>query len=312
MSVRRPDPPKPKPKPKTGSPGAGTPKTPPRTPTPSGNGAGYPQQPKTTPSAGRGIGEYGSADTLERQQQWAYDALPPTYDDPYNGLTPAEIFLLGLNDNSNKPGGGSGRGSSAAPAVSQETINAYNQMLQALQAQSGAEMGAYDQRASSLDTLRGEGDARLRAIMAQLDASRTSAQGASNQAFSQADQRIAQMADQYAQGAAGRDAGMNRSLNAFGVESLGGQSGGSLQDMMGAVRATNSALQGVSDQSYVNRANVHAGLNADASHQYNQAFTQLQAQLQAQRQQAAIADAQRRAQLAIQAAQAGVALPQGA
>jgi len=275
----------------------------------------YPQQrtPAGAPPPGsyNAAGIYGSADQLERQSQQWMDEAPAGYDNPVP-QTPLELLLEAMGLNGDQQNGGSGRGGSggsgSAGGVSPETINAYKQMLDAINSQGAAEMAGFDQRGTSLTALQGDAETRRQAIMAQLEAQRAQSQAAAHQAFANTGSQLSNLAAQYAQGASARDAGMNRSLNAFGVEGLNGGSGGDLANMMGALQGTNAQLQGVSDQGFINSGQTQAALGSDVQQQYQQMFTQLQAQLQAQRQQAQIADAQRKAQLALEAASNGVTL----
>ena len=281
------------------------------------NGTSGDYNPRVAPRMG-GRGRYTNLPGLSPSAAAGHEfnsyvdgVLPDEYDDTANGMTPAELanLIWKMNNRNSDRGSGSGSGAAAeGDVVSPETIAAYQQMLNAIINQGTSETAALDARGTALTGMRDQGDARLRAIMAELAASRGSAQTAAQSGFANTDGQLQQMSQQYVQGAAQRDAGMNRSLGAFGVEGLSGGSGGDLEGLFGAMRGTNTMLGNVSDQGYNNRANVHAGLNADTQLRDQQQFAMFQAQLAAQRQAAANADAQRRAQLAIQAAQAGVAL----
>ena len=259
---------------------------------------------------GRSPGLSPSAAAGHEFNSYVDGVLPDEYDDTANGMTPAELanLIWKMNNRDDGGGGGGGGGAAEVDVVSPETIAAYQQMLNAIINQGTSENAALDAQGTALTGMREQGDARLRAIMAELAASRASAQTAAQSGFANTDGQLQQMSQQYAQGASQRDAGMNRSLGAFGVEALNGGSGGELESLFGAMRGTNTMLGNVSDQGYNNRANVHAGLGADTQLRDQQQFAMFQAQLAAQRQAAANADAQRRAQLAIQAAQAGVTL----
>lgn len=260
---------------------------------------------------------YGSADTLERQSNIAYAnaqaAMPAQYVDPFNGLSPMDAYLMG-NDITSSNGGGGGSaggsgGSAAADAAELERLKlAYAQMGSALDYQNAATDTSFADRGKSLTDLQSQGDARLQALMAQLASSRDGARTSAAGSFANTGNALAQLAAQYGEQAANRDAGANRSLQAFGAQPVVGGSGNAAQDYLMGAQVQNTQLGGAADAAYVNRSNVYNGLNSDTSMQYNNMYTQLQAQLAAARQQEAIAAAQRKAQLAIEAAKNGVQL----
>lgn len=304
-----PRPPKPKPKAKVVTSGAGagrasTGKTASKTPSQGGYHTAAEQE-KYYSTLNKNVS------VPQREYQDWLDQNQPAYVDPYNGLSPLDAMLMGMNQNgggSGSGGGGSGGsgGSSAADLAAQKA--AYQQMLAAYDYQNAANDESFDARSKSLTDLQGQGDARLAALVSQLAASRDSARTGVQSSYANTDAQLQVLQAQQAQNVAGREAGANRTLQAFGADPTVSGGGNAALDQLMAARMQNTQLGGAADASFANRSNVYNGLTGDASMQYQNMYTQLQAQLQAQRQQAAIAAAQQRAALGIEAAKNGVQL----
>lgn len=286
------------------------PNNPTRTPTASGHGGNNsrPYIPYGAPAYSGGEGDSyrpRNSPELASARQTAFDSLPANYDDIGGGLTPYEIWRL--QQEQDRGGSGSGSGSGALAGATPETIAAYQQMLTALDAQGANENASFDQYGMSLTEQNAAGDTRLQGLLQRLAESRMASQGASRSSFGNTDADLQGLAAQYGQQSQLRNDGVNRSLAAFGVGPEQGE-GQAIQDMLMASREQNARLGGASDIAYVNRGNVANALGADAVGRNSQQFSQLQQQLAAQRQAAVIAQAQRRAQLAMQAAASGVTL----
>ncbi len=201
-------------------------------------------------------------------------------------------------------GGGGGGGGGGATAAAKK---AYADMLAALDKAAKSDLASYDTRGKSLTDLQSQGVKRLDGIMSDLASSAGGARSGAVDAYAAADQRMGALAAELAANEAARSQGAANTLGAFGVSGGGVRQYGA-QDTLGAQRGFLGGSRAATEAMYADRQAVHGGLQSDIAARDKAQYEQLQAQLAAQRQAAEKEAARQRAELALQAAQAGVKL----
>lgn len=255
-------------------------------------------------------------------------ALGPGVQDQFGGASLWDL-MAGLNGGAapssgsggGRSGGGGGGGGGMDAAALDEMLATGNQSYDALLAQqlaayaaaNASQIGALDaanatanegftQRGTQLSNTAAGAKDRLAGILGGLQSSAAQTRGTVRGSYDQTDNNLEGLMSQYAQMAAGRDAGANQTLSAFGAAPVG-PSGNNVQDLLMAGRGANTMRAGAADAMYAGRGNVYSGLNADAATQSGSTFDMLMAQLQAAQQQSSAGYNTQKAQLAMKAAE---------
>jgi hypothetical protein len=218
-------------------------------------------------------------------------------------LIPIDYGMPTSTSGSSGSKGGSGSSSGSSLLDYGTVANAYQQMLDALDAGSAAVGGGFDARQNALDAMVASENARNAGLQSDLVNQAASTRGQVAQSYSQGNQALQDLSAQYSQMVAGRQPAAERTLQAFGA------SGAVSSPQMGqdALLAQQVALarQGQSqDALFAQRPEMYANLGAEQQRVRQQQADAVRAQLLAQRQAADAQAARERAQLALQMQQA--------
>lgn len=253
--------------------------------------------------------------------------LGPGSNDPMNDVSWTSLLdsMFGPGGAAGSGGGGGGGGGSGAAArpgdpdplgwnaiaQGQNVDSAYAKMLAALQAQQAATLGAYDTQKAGLEGANAASIERARGLFENLSNQRNQTRAAAAAAFEGGQRNMQALRDQYAAMAAGRQPGMQATVQAFGGDpGAVAPQGANVTDMLFAQQANLAGVAAADDAMYANRDNVYGGLNADVSTQRSQMFDQLMAKLLADRQIAESQGASAQAKLAFEQQQQLLALQQ--
>lgn len=243
---------------------------------------------------------------LRSAGDWIDSQMGPESTDPFGGQNIYDLMNFGPG--SGGSGGGGRGGGGGAAAASAATQAAYQQMLAALTAKSAADQAGFNTRQGSINDLAAQGGTRLQGILAGLNAGAAQTRQAVQDSYARSDAVQAQLQQQFAAQEAARAQGAGQTLGMFGGApgAIDRQYGAS--DMLNAQRGMMAGVQGANDRMWAARPDVYNGLFADASTNNSTMQQQLLQQIAVARQQAQAQAASEQAQLAIQAAGAGVKL----
>ena len=236
----------------------------------------------------------------------------PTTRDQFDGLSPFDLInsfgdmsdIAPPSSGGRRGGGGGGGGGPTAEelALKEQQKAAFAQALASIT--DGA--AGFDATEAKLREALGGAQTRNAGIFNDLNANAAGVRQRVGQSFDTADQAIAALASQFAQRGQAVDQGASSLAEAFGGRAQA--TGGGVADLANAARVLNTQKRGFADQAQAQMGNVYGALQGDLNVGVGQGFDALIAKLTAERQARAQQAERERANIMLQAAQAGVQL----
>ena len=237
----------------------------------------------------------------------------PTTRDQFDGLSPFDLInsFGDMSDIAPPPSGGrrgGGGGGGGGGPTAEELALKEQQKAAFAQALASITDGAagFDATEAKLREALGGAQTRNAGIFNDLNANAAGVRQRVGQSFDTADQAIAALASQFAQRGQAVDQGASSLAEAFGGRAQA--TGGGVADLANAARVLNTQKRGFADQAQAQMGNVYGALQGDLNVGVGQGFDALIAKLTAERQARAQQAERERAQLMLQAANAGVQL----
>lgn len=242
---------------------------------------------------------------LDKMAAGLVDESMPNYVDDFGGKTLWDALFAPEPGDDGSGGGGRGSGGGAGGAAQADV---YRQMLAALNAKAQTDLSGFDARTKSVNDLAVSGSKRLDEILAGLGTASGATRADINQSYARTKGDLMGLRERVAAAEAARALAGGNTLAAFGAAPTEFTREYGAQDLVDQSLVGLTGLQGVDDRFMAGKNDVYAGLGADARLQTGNRQDVLLQQLAQARQAAAAQAAAERAQLAIEAAKAGVRL----